>query len=56
MTEKDFKKLEKWSAEERERKFNILRGITMTSYLEFEEKQKMIEFITDLEEATNHAG
>lgn len=47
---------EKWPAEERKRMFNILRGIAMASYLEFEEKQKMIEFITDLEEVTNHAG
>lgn len=51
----DLRTPKKWSAEERGM-FNVLRGIAMTSYLEFEEKQKMIEFITDLEEASNHAG
>lgn len=50
----DLKAPEKYSAQERARKFSALRGIAMASYLKNEEKQKMIEFITDLEEAINH--
>lgn len=52
----DLKAPEKHSAKEKARMFNILIGITMASHLKYAEKREMIEFIRNLEEATNHAG
>lgn len=46
----DMKPKEKCSAEEKERYFNILRGIVMGAFLSYTEKQEIIEFINDTEE------
>lgn len=35
---------------EKERKFNILRGIIMGSFLNNEQKKELINFVTELEE------
>ena len=35
---------------EKERKFNILRGIIMGSFLNKEQKKELINFVTELEE------
>lgn len=35
---------------EKERKFNILRGIIMCSFLNNEQKKELINFVTELEE------
>lgn len=36
---------------ERERKFNILRGIVMGAFLTTETKQELVDFVNELEEA-----
>lgn len=56
MTEKDFEKLEKWSVDERESLFIGLRELVEASSWPSGDKELTLEFITDLEEATNHAG
>ena len=35
---------------EKERKFNILRGIIRSSFLNDEQKKELINFVTELEE------
>lgn len=45
----DLKSKDKYSPEDKERYFNILRGVTIASYLSMADKQELTEFIGYLE-------
>lgn len=50
----DLKPQGKYSAEKKRKYFNIIRGVTVTSYLTQELKTEVLEFISHMEEVTLH--